>query len=196
MLRAVELPPPGTGGNTDFADSRTAFEDLPQPLKEELLREDYVAAHCLAHSRKLASPEYFKDLDPTETKMHKHRLAQVHEPSGRTNLYIAAHAHHNEDVPPEKSEELLKTLMDHVTQKKYTVSIPWENVSDLVIWDNTAVLHRAAGGEFVGKYRRDLRRTTVHDASSTAWGLNEPIDSRQGFKEVQASNFARFQDTK
>ncbi|KAF2098050.1 alpha-ketoglutarate-dependent 2,4-dichlorophenoxyacetate dioxygenase [Rhizodiscina lignyota] len=182
MLRAVELPPPGTGGNTDFADSRTAFDELPEALKEELLRENYVGAHCLAHSRKTAAPEYFKDLDPTESKMHLHRLVQKHEPSGRNNLYIAAHCHHIEGMDPEKSKELLSTLMNHVTQKKYTVTVPWFNPSDLVIWDNTCVMHRAAGGEFEGKYRRDLRRTTVHDSSPTAWGLNEAVDSRQGFK--------------
>lgn len=183
MLRAVELPPPGTGGNTDFADSRTAFDELPESLKEELLSKDYVGAHCLAHSRKTAAPEFFKDLDPKDSKMHKHRLVQTHEPSGRTNLYVAAHCHHleGEGLNEQKSTELLKKLMDHVTQKKYTVTVPWKNPSDLVIWDNTAVLHRAAGGEFEGKYRRDLRRTTVHDASSQAWGLNDHVDSRQGF---------------
>ena len=42
-------------------------------------------------------------------------------------------------------------------------------------------MHRAAGGSFEGKYVRDLRRTTVHDASTTAWGLNEKVDSRPGF---------------
>jgi hypothetical protein len=42
-------------------------------------------------------------------------------------------------------------------------------------------MHRAAGGSFEGKYVRDLRRTTVHDASSTAWGLNEEVDTRPGF---------------
>jgi hypothetical protein len=47
--------------------------------------------------------------------------------------------------------------------------------------DNTAVMHRAAGGSFEGNYVRDLRRTTVHDASSTAWGLNEKADTRPGF---------------
>lgn len=47
--------------------------------------------------------------------------------------------------------------------------------------DNTAVMHRAAGGSFEGKHVRDLRRTTVHDASSTAWGLNEKLDTRPGF---------------
>ena len=47
--------------------------------------------------------------------------------------------------------------------------------------DNTAVMHRAAGGSFEGNHVRDLRRTTVHDSSSTAWGLNEKVDSRPGF---------------
>lgn len=42
-----------------------------------------------------------------------------------------------------------------------------------VVWDNTCVLHRSTGGSYEGKYKRDLRRTTVHDMSSHAWGLNE-----------------------
>ena len=181
MLRAYEIPPPGYGGDTQFADSRTAFAELPEDLKEELLREDYVAAHSLYHSRKQGSPQFFKDVDPTQYQMHLHRLVQKHEPSGRTNLYVAAHAHHIEGVSPEKSQELLSTLMKHATQPKYTTSVSWENVGDLVIWDNTCVMHRAAGGSYEGKFRRDLRRTTVHDGSSAAWGLNEQVDSRTGF---------------
>jgi alpha-ketoglutarate-dependent 2,4-dichlorophenoxyacetate dioxygenase len=153
-------------------------------LKDELLANDYAAAHSLAHSRKTAAPVFFKDLDPTDSKMHLHKLIQKHEPSGRMNLYVAAHAHHVEDVDSEKSKQLLETLMEHVTQDKYVVSVPWENVSDLVMWDNRCVLHRATGGAFEGKYRRDLRRTTVHDDSPTAWGLNERVDSRQGFKPI------------
>lgn len=43
------------------------------------------------------------------------------------------------------------------------------------------VMHRAEGGSFAGKYRRDLRRTTVHDDSSQAWGLNVAEDKRPGF---------------
>lgn len=98
------------------------------------------------------------------------------------NLYIAAHAHHVEGVPKEKSDQLLKDLLQHATQDKYRISVPWENVGDMIIWDNTCVLHRAGGGTFAGKYRRDLRRTTVHDNSSTAWGLNEKgMDRRPGF---------------
>lgn len=29
LLRAVELPPAGTGGDTEYLDSRKAYEDLP-----------------------------------------------------------------------------------------------------------------------------------------------------------------------
>jgi len=42
-------------------------------------------------------------------------------------------------------------------------------------------MHRAGGGSFEGKYKRDMRRTTVHDASTTAWGLNGSGDERPGF---------------
>ncbi|TVY73361.1 Alpha-ketoglutarate-dependent 2,4-dichlorophenoxyacetate dioxygenase [Lachnellula suecica] len=179
ILRAVVLPPPETGGNTDFADTRTAFEELPEDLKKTLLEKDYIAAHSLHHSRKTAAPEFFKDLDPTTFKMSRHKLVQPHEPSGRMNLYIAAHAHHVEGLPAGQSAELLKTLMEHATQPKYTVSIPWKSPGDVIIWDNTAVMHRA--GKFSGGYLRDMRRTTVHDASATAWGLNTEGDKKQGF---------------
>lgn len=173
------LPPPETGGNTDFADSRTAFADLPEDLRWELVEKDYVVAHSLHHSRKTAAPDYFKHVDLTAFKMHKRRLVQLHEPSGRMTLYMRAHAHHIEGLSPENSAELLKRLMEHATQEKYIISVPWRDPGDMVIWDNTAVMHRA--GVFTGKHPRDLRRTTVHDASSQAWGLNKLDDLRPGF---------------
>ena len=97
------------------------------------------------------------------------------------NLYIAAHAHHIEGMPEEESRELLDMLFAHATQEKYKISVPWHDNGDLVLWDNTSLMHRAAGGSYEGKYKRDMRRATVHDMSSTAWGLNEHIDTRQGF---------------
>jgi len=182
LLRAVKLPPPGTGGNTEFADSRTAWEELDEGLKKELLERQYIGAHTLLHSRKAASPEFFKDLDPTSQPMTLHNLVQTHEPSGRTNLYIAAHCHHLETadgpIPKEESDALLKKLMDHVTQPKYVMSVEWLDEGDMVAWDNTCVMHRATGGSFAGKYVRDMRRTTVHDNSSTAWGMNRGMEAR------------------
>jgi alpha-ketoglutarate-dependent 2,4-dichlorophenoxyacetate dioxygenase len=82
LLKATELAPPGNGGDTMFADTRTAWDDLPDDMKQHLLDRDYVGAHSLHHSRKTAAPEFFKDVDPTQFKMHRHRLVQKHEPNG------------------------------------------------------------------------------------------------------------------
>lgn len=169
----MELPPKGTGGHTQFADTRTAFVDLPDGLKKELVQNDYVGCHTLAQSRKLGSPEYFRDLDPSTFPMARHRVAQVHEGSGRVNLYVGAHLHHIEGLPDDESARLRDALNKHATQPRYVYTFEWEQPGDMVMWDNRATLHRAMGGSFAGKYRRDLRRTTVHDNSANAWGLND-----------------------
>ena len=181
LLRAAKLPPPSTGGNTEFADTRTAFDTLPQELKQRLLGNDYIGVHSLHHSRKRGSPIYFADLNALDYPMHRHRLTQLHEPSGRTNLYIGAHMHRIEGLSETESWQLTWSLIGWATRPENIVSVEWKNEGDLIIWDNTAVMHRAAGGSYEGVYARDLRRTTVHDGSSTAWGLNEKVDSRPGF---------------
>ncbi|KAI0193095.1 alpha-ketoglutarate-dependent 2,4-dichlorophenoxyacetate dioxygenase [Astrocystis sublimbata] len=176
LLRAAQLPPPETGGDTLFADSRTAAEELDEGVLGRLRGKELVGAHSMAHSRKLGSPEFFKDLDTGTFPKTHHRILQRHEPSGRMNLYVGAHMHHLEEggVEVEDSWDLVKKLNAHATQDKYVVAVSWRDVSDMVIWDNRAVLHRAGPGTFEGRFIRDLRRTTVHDDSPTAWGLNEP----------------------
>jgi alpha-ketoglutarate-dependent 2,4-dichlorophenoxyacetate dioxygenase len=69
-----------------FADSRTAFDELPGSAKKHLLTNGYFAAHSLLHSRKTAAPEYFKGQTPENYQMVKHILVQLHEPMGRMNL--------------------------------------------------------------------------------------------------------------
>ena len=168
------------GGATEFADTRTAFDELPVDLKDQLLSKNYIAAHSMHHSRKLASPEYFADLNPLDYGMGRHKLVQRHEASGRMDLYIAAHVHHIEGLADGESSELIDRLFKHATRKKYVAEVEWKQPGDLVIWDNTCVMHRAVGGAFMRKFKRDMRRATVHDASSEAWGLNEKSDVRQG----------------
>lgn len=54
MLLAHELPPRGNGGDTEFADTRTAYDDLDEETKERV--KDYVLWHSQHHSRRRASP--------------------------------------------------------------------------------------------------------------------------------------------
>lgn len=181
LLLAHELPPSGLGGHTAFADTRTAYDDLPTETKERLRTNNYIACHSTLHSRKLAAPEYFADVNPLDYSMGRHYLLQQHEASGRMNLYIASHVHHLEGPEStEKMQEFFKELYAHATQNKYVVEIEWSQPGDLVVWDNTCTMHRAVGGPFLRQYKRDMRRATVHDSSSQAWGLNEHTDVRQG----------------
>lgn len=180
LLLAHELPPPGTGGNTEFCDTRSAWADLDDKTKAELVEKDYIACHSILHSKKLAAPEHFANVNPADHPMGRHRLVQMHERSKRMNLYLAMHIHHIEGLDSQQSDELFSNLFRHATQDKYRVMVEWHNVGDMIIWDNTCTMHRAVGGEFSYKYRRDMRRATVHDDSSQAWGLNEHTDIRQG----------------
>lgn len=191
LLRAHTLPPPGHGGNTDFADTRTAFEELPTDLKHHLQEHDYIGAHSLMHSRKKAAgpaSAWLKETDPENFPFGRHKILQVHEASGRGNLYIASHLHHLEYPGPEKKRmpeaegtALIERLLAHSSQGKYVLSVEWQNEGDLVVWDNTCVMHRAGEGTFMEKFPRDMRRCTVHDGSQAwAWGLNERTTERMG----------------
>lgn len=180
LLLAHALPPPNTGGSTEFCNTRAAWDDLDEEMKEHLLKADYIACHSILHSKKLAAPEHFANIEPADHPMGRHKLVQKHERSGRLNLYLATHIHHLEGISGEESKALFDKLMAHATQDKYRVIVDWHQPGDLVIWDNTCTMHRAMGGEFSTKYPRDMRRATVHDDSTQAWGLNEHSNIRQG----------------
>lgn len=154
LLRAAELPPEGTGGCTEFADTRTAFDDLPDDWKTELTGKNYIACHSLFHSRKKAAPEALPGIDPEKYFMGRHRLVQKHEESLRWNLYVASHVHHIEGLSKEESGDLVGKLYGHACQEKYVAKVDWKDVGDLVVWDNRCVMHRSTGGAFEGKYRR------------------------------------------
>lgn len=87
---------------------------------------------------------------------------------------MKTYAHHFDGQTMEESKPLVDKLLEHVSQEKYVLDVHYENNGDMVLWDNTAVLHRAtSGGNYVGKHRRDMRRTTVKDSGKYAWGENE-----------------------
>ena len=144
--------------------------------------ENLVANNSLIHNRKLAAPEFFNDVDPTNFEFSRHKIAVPHPASGRTTLYLTTYCHHFDGMTEEESKPLLGQLFAHATQPRYRKIIDWQNDSDLVMWDNTAVLHRAqAGGPYLRKYPRDMRRTSVFDSGPYGHGLNDPnAPFRQG----------------
>ena len=172
-LRAVQLPPKGTGGHTLYADSRTAYDDLSPEMKQKL--EGLVAYCSLLHNRRDAAPELYKGVDVMDWPNAKWKLVYPHEETGRMNLYVTSYMHKIEDMSQEDSDKLLDELRAHTGQEKYVHTVHWEGNGDMVMWDNTAVLHRATDGSgYIGKHIRDVRRTSCFDSGKYAWGENDP----------------------
>ena len=173
ILRGVEIPPKGTGGHTEFLDSRTAYEDLSEEKKREI--DGLIGCNSLFHNRKTANPDsrLFLEIDPMDKPLARHKIAQLHEPSGRMNLYVTSYTHHIEGMDLRKGQQLIKELFNHCQQDEYKFKHHWHYNNDVVMWDNCAVLHRATHGEYEGKYRRDMRRVSVFDTGSTAYGEND-----------------------
>jgi alpha-ketoglutarate-dependent 2,4-dichlorophenoxyacetate dioxygenase len=157
MLHARVIPP--AGGDTEFADTRAAYDALPDAMKKKL--EGLIAEHSIWHSRaKLGG------YTPTEEERKlrpaaRHRVVRRHPGSGRSALYIASHASHIIGMPIEEGQALLGELIEFATQPRFVYRHKWR-IGDLVIWDNRSTMHRATPFEATG-HVRDMRRTTIID---------------------------------
>ena len=158
LLLAHEVP--GKGGDTGFADTRSAYEDLPQETRD--LIDDKIGINSLWWSRKMAGAD-IPDEEIEERFRAKHPIVHVHQGSGRKALFIAAHTMDIEGMPKEEGRKLIRDLIDHTTQDKYTFEWKW-SVGDLVIWDNLCTMHHGCEFDYENE-RRDMRRTTVREGT-------------------------------
>lgn len=78
--------------------------------------------------------------DPAAFPVGKHKMVQLHEPSGQLNMYVGNHIYTIEGMSHKESQAELEPLLAHLSQPKYVASVGYENVGDLVIWDNTCVV--------------------------------------------------------
>lgn len=158
LLLCHEAPP--EGGQTWFADTRTAYDDLPQSMKDRI--EGLSARHSLWWSRKSAGyPLTEEEIDQRPHAVHP--LVHVHQGSGRKALFVAAHARDIIGLPTDEGRALLKELIEFATQPQYVFAVTYKP-GDMAIWDNLCSMHR--GGEFEdAKYRRDMRRTTIREGA-------------------------------
>jgi alpha-ketoglutarate-dependent 2,4-dichlorophenoxyacetate dioxygenase len=160
MLHAKMVP--SAGGDTEFADTRAAYDALPDAMKRRL--EGLVAEHSLWHSRSKLGGYVPTEEERKSYTSARHKLVRRHPGSGRNALYIASHASHIAGMPIGEGEALLGELMEFATQPQFVYRHKWR-VGDLVIWDNRCTMHRATPYEATDQVR-DLRRTTIIDTTS------------------------------
>ena len=158
LLLAHQVPQ--KGGETWFADTRTAYDDLPQETKDFIA--DKFTLNSLWWSRKQAGAD-IAEAEIDERPKARHPLVHVHKGSGRKALFIAAHTMDIEGMDKAEGRKLIADLIAHCTQPKYVFSVKW-NVGDMVMWDNLCSMHR--GGDFdYSAEKRDMRRTTVREGT-------------------------------
>lgn len=164
VLSARVIPP--TGGETEFASMRLAWDRLPVSLKERLAGA--YASHDYAHSRGKIASHLASDRERSTLPAVTWRMRWRNPANGRDALYIASHTFAIEGLTEAAAQALLADLIAFCTAAGRTYEHRWEP-GDVVMWDNRCVLHR--GRPWPHDRPRHMVRTTI--SASDADGLSE-----------------------
>jgi alpha-ketoglutarate-dependent 2,4-dichlorophenoxyacetate dioxygenase len=149
---------PPRGADTLFADTRAAYEDLPQETRQRI--ESLVAEHDMFRALERTGVIFGDDAMRRMFPMLPHPLVRT-SASGRKTLYLGWHAVGIVGWPVAEAQALLDELFAFATQEKYVYAHKWRQ-GDMVIWDNRCTMHSATSFErYV--YKRDCRRTTNNE---------------------------------
>jgi taurine dioxygenase len=148
-LVAVQIP--SRGGDTQFVDTRKAFDDLDENIKEKII--NLKSLHVHQSSR---SPRSFAKLSKEELSKIPQTLQPLvieHPANKRPALYLnTGRMEGIEGLEIEEAYKLIEMLYKHATQANYEYRHQWK-VGDLVIWDNRAVMHQANADYDPEEYR-------------------------------------------
>jgi alpha-ketoglutarate-dependent taurine dioxygenase len=144
------------GGETEFASTYQAYEDLTDEEKERFAEVRVI--HTIEASQRTHNP----DPSPEEVANWRLRPPKIHplvwtHASGRKSLVLGATTAGVEGMDEDDGRKFLDELLERSTQPERVYRHTWE-VGDLVIWDNRGVLHRAC--EYDATSARDMHRTT------------------------------------
>lgn len=146
-----------SGGETEFASTYAAYDDLSTVEKTNF------AEHRVIHS--LEAGQRLVNANPTPEEIAQWRMKSDREHpliwrhrSGRRSLVIGASAARVVEMDEAESSALLADLVERATTPTRVYRHEWA-VGDMVIWDNTGVMHRAC--PYDSGSARELHRTTM-----------------------------------
>jgi alpha-ketoglutarate-dependent taurine dioxygenase len=145
------------GGETEFASTYAAYDALTDTEKEQFAGLQVL--HSFEASQRLVHP----DPSPQELARWREKPDKVHplvwrHRSGRCSLVIGVTADHVVGMEPESGKALLDSLLARATAPERVYRHHW-TVGDLVIWDNTGVMHRVE--PYDASSAREMHRTTM-----------------------------------
>lgn len=167
ILRAITTPE--AGGDTVWANGETAYEGLPEPLRQLVNNlwavhtndYDYAAQFTVAKDPSPVAKNreaYQRNIFASTVYETEHPVVRVHPVSGQRSLLLGHFVKHFVGLNQKDSQRLFNILQDHITREENVVRWRWE-AGDVAFWDNRATQHRAVAD--FGFQRRTLRRATV-----------------------------------
>ncbi|MCX7864936.1 MAG: TauD/TfdA family dioxygenase [Novosphingobium sp.] len=168
----LDVPPLGSmltprviareGGQTEFANTYAAYDDLPEDEKRWLdgLRVEHRAEAAISKQVENPTPEQIAAWRQNPPKVHP---LVWHHRSGRKSLLLGSTACRVVGMDEAESNALLERLTSWATQPQFVYRHHWRE-GDLVIWDNTGTMHRAV--PFDVDCGRRLHRVTLEGVES------------------------------
>jgi taurine dioxygenase len=176
MLRMVKVP--RTDGETLFADTAKAYDDLPADVKVRLEGLEYKASLRLDPVAQTRAGAFWETARPaTEAEDPDgppadafsaggqanypsvvHPVVLTHPESGRKCIFISpTYVDHFLGMSPAESDELHQYLVAHMVRPQYVYQHRW-SPDEAIVWDNRRCLH-AARGNLLCEPRWGLRTT-------------------------------------
>lgn len=161
ILRGVVVP--AVGGDTLWANTAAAYEDLPPPLRS--LADQLWAIHTNIYDYAGAKPNAsseavrrYREVFSATVYETEHPLVHVHPETGERALILGHFLQKFVGLSSSDSAHLFSVFQDHVIRPENTVRWRW-SAGDVAIWDNRATQHRAV--DDYGDQQRIVRRVTI-----------------------------------
>ena len=140
MLSAHVVPT--SGGETEWADMRAAWDALDDATRERV--RPLSALHSIRYSQaRIGHTDGGDALYGYQAGEPPRRpLVKVHPVTGRPALFIGRHAYDVTDLDADASEALLDELLEFACRPPRLHRHAWAP-GDLAVWDNRCLLHRA-----------------------------------------------------
>jgi alpha-ketoglutarate-dependent sulfate ester dioxygenase len=164
ILRAIVIPP--YGGDTVWANTVAAYEDLPANLRTladglwavHSNAFDYVRATAAAQDADAENVAAYAKIFASTEYDTAHPIVSVHPETGERALLLGGFARQIEGLGPKQSTALLEVFHQAITRLENTVRWQWRE-GDVAIWDNRSTQHYAIAD--YGNQRRTMHRITV-----------------------------------
>lgn len=161
ILRNVVAPE--SGGDTVWANTATAYDDLTPELKA--LADSLWAVHSNEYDYASVRPnvdparlEEYRKVFTSTVYETEHPVVRVHPVSGEKTLLLGHFVKRLKGLSQHDSAHLFAVLQSHVTRLENTVRWRWQP-GDVAIWDNRATQHYAV--DDYGTQPRIVRRVTL-----------------------------------